>query len=402
MIARCGIAGMLSVVLLASVPAADGIGGNGGLPSNGTSGNGGHGKNNQHGVGSQGGFSWGSMDLKAARELKKPIILYVHDDKVKKENHTITFFEGELFSDATVQQLMKDFTLILVPATAEWLQPYFIAKAQGGAGLFLMTFDGTLHGSWMKGSRPTLPEFTALLRSVLASNPKVVERFEKEKPLTLKFPNGQPVDLKPAPEPAKAQVQAQAQAQAEAVYSIAPDEAVRLDVIKRLAAEIAASTKAGDKIKTWITLGSAKEELAIATADAKTLSLLVQGNTLPIKWEKLNKEEIYDLSKNIAGNKAERLILSGEMAMALGHADEAITILAKARMADAALAPRIDTLLMKIQKTVTKPVEPKDAPAAAAPAAAEQPKAEEAPKTAQVPEVAAPQPEGEKAPVELP
>lgn len=394
MIARCGIAGMLGVVLLTCASAADGIGGNGGLPSNGTSGSGGHGKQHQFGVGSQGGLGWGSMDLKAARELKKPIILYVYDDKVKKENHTIIFFEGELFSDATVQGLMKDFTLILVPATAEWLQPYFIAKAQGGAGLFLMTFDGTLHGSWMKGNRPTLPEFTALLRSVLASNPKVVERFEKEKPLALKFPNGQPVDLKAAPEPAKAQ------AQPVAVYSIAPDEAARLDVIKRLAAEIAASTKAGDKIKTWITLNSAKEELAIATADAKTLSLLVQGNTLAIKWEKLNKEEIYDLSKNIAGNKAERLILSGEMAMALGHADEAIAILAKARMADAAMTPRIDTLLMKIQKTVTKPSEP--AAAAPAPVAAEQPKAEEAPKTAQVPETAAPQPEGEKAPVELP
>lgn len=311
---------------------------------NGGSIGGGHGRRT-YSVGTQGGLPWSTIDLKAAREAKKPIILYVYDEKIKKENHTVQFFEAEIFSDPGVQKTLKElFTCICVPSTAEWLAPVFITRAQGGAAVFLMTFDGSIHRFWNVGNRPQVNEFAEIAKNVAISNPKVVERFEKEKPLNLKFPNGQPVDLKP--------VAGEVRKEGATVYSIAPDEAARLDVVKRLAVEIATSTKAGEKLKAWLTLGSKKEELVIQTADAKILSLNVQGNVLPIKWDKIEKEEIYDLSKNIAGENPQRLLLAAEMAMALGHADEAIAILAKARVLDPNTAPQADTLAGRIQKTV--------------------------------------------------
>ncbi|MBI3831543.1 MAG: hypothetical protein HY291_18630 [Planctomycetes bacterium] len=351
-----------------------GIGGNSGLPTNGSSNGGGTGKK-EYTPGSQGGIPWGSSDLKAAHELKKPIILYVYDDKVKKENHLVTFFESEIFSEGEVQKLLQGYTCIMVSSSTEWLPGFCLAKAQGGAAVFLMTYDGTIQQFWMKGQRPQLNEFVDMLKSVLASNPKVLERFQKDAPLQLKFPNGAAVDLKPAAaDAAKQKGQAVA-------YAVAPDEDARLDATKRLAAEIAAAAKAGEKLKAWLTLNGVKEELNIATADEKVLSLLVQGNTLPIKWQKLDKEEVYDLSKNIAGDHGDRLLLAGEMAMALGHADEAIAILAKARMADGTLASKIDTLTAKIQNSAAA------APVAPAAPVQEQPKTAEAPKA-----------EGEKAP----
>jgi hypothetical protein len=107
----------------------------------------------------------------------------------------------------------------------------------------------------------------------------------------------------------------------------------------RLAEQITGLLKGGAHPKVWVTVFGRRVNVEVSAADAKAISVLVQKNALPLAWDKLSDEELLGVAKSVSGDTGAGWLLAGEVALALKQNEQAAELLAKATVADPALAP---------------------------------------------------------------
>src|SRR3954447_11763697 len=77
-------------------------------------------------------------------------------------------------------------------------------------------------------------------------------------------------------------------AQALAADYAIPDKAKALEAAKSAVAEAA---KSGKKVKIWVNIGT-DVKADLTSSDDKTLTVTIEGNPFPIKWEKIPQEQV--------------------------------------------------------------------------------------------------------------
>lgn len=137
-------------------------------------------------------------------------------------------------------------------------------------------------------------------------------------------------------------------------------ETDRAAATARLSEELGALIKGGEKPKAWVDVFGKKSDVAISAADAKALTVLVQGNPLSIAWDKISNDDLLSIAKAMAGENGARLLSAAEIALALRFDAQAGDLLAKAQTADPSLAPKIAALAAKIPSAPAAVVKPAD------------------------------------------
>ncbi|MBI3829846.1 MAG: right-handed parallel beta-helix repeat-containing protein [Planctomycetes bacterium] len=104
---------------------------------------------------------------------------------------------------------------------------------------------------------------------------------------------------------------------------------------ERLAARVAAVTKDGKRPETFLKVfGKQPEKIKLAASSATELQVVVQGNTMPFAWAKLDREDRFNLARSVADeSKAADLALEAVWALAAGRREAAEELLAKAKQA---------------------------------------------------------------------
>ncbi|MCW8129302.1 MAG: heparinase II/III family protein [Planctomycetota bacterium] len=131
------------------------------------------------------------------------------------------------------------------------------------------------------------------------------------------------------------------------------------DLLKRLVEQTDGLVKAGEKPKVWIEIFGKKTEVQVKSADAKSLTVLIQGNPLPLSWEKISLPEIAGIASSTAGESGARLLLAGEIALAAGNHEQANSLLGKALAADPNLSEQIKAAAAKLPSALEAPPPPK-------------------------------------------
>ncbi len=99
-----------------------------------------------------------------------------------------------------------------------------------------------------------------------------------------------------------------------------PDKAKALDAAKALVAEVA---KSGKKVKIWVNIGT-DVKADLTASDDKTLTVTVDGNPFPIKWEKIPQEQVARIIKNLCQEDVAKNALTGmDFTLATGQLDKA-------------------------------------------------------------------------------
>jgi len=108
-----------------------------------------------------------------------------------------------------------------------------------------------------------------------------------------------------------------------------PDKAKALDAIKTVVSE---ASKA-KKTEVWITLFGSLQKVELVGADAKMVTVKVQGNPFPQNWEKVAIGEIAGIVKNCVQGNAQRALALADFCMANDlreKADDALAMAAEA------------------------------------------------------------------------
>ncbi|HYG74685.1 MAG TPA: DUF1549 domain-containing protein [Planctomycetota bacterium] len=120
-----------------------------------------------------------------------------------------------------------------------------------------------------------------------------------------------------------------------------PDKAAALEAMKKMVAEAAKAKKT----EVWVTLFGSLQKVELVGADAKMLTVKVQGNPFPQNWEKVAVNEIAGIGKNCVHGDAKRALIVADFCMAnelREKADEALDLAAQASQTlGAALTDRI-------------------------------------------------------------
>ena len=150
--------------------------------------------------------------------------------------------------------------------------------------------------------------------------------------------NAPAVAAVPAGEQKAAAIDAKAAALAPVVpaASALTDEALRVWK-ERLIARLAEATKGGARPEAYLKVFGAKPEaLKVVAASSEELKVSVQGNTMPVAWAKLDREDCYQAARALGAEPAAAdLALQAVWARAAGHASTAEELLAKARQGGA-------------------------------------------------------------------
>lgn len=139
------------------------------------------------------------------------------------------------------------------------------------------------------------------------------------------------------PKPAVAEKPAAEGPKAAAVKPAEPelkDEALKV-WSERLAARVVAVTKDGKRPETFLKVfGKQPEKIKLAASSTTELQVMVQGNTMPFAWTKLDREDLFNLARSVADeNRAGDLALEAVWALAAGRREAAEELLAKAKQA---------------------------------------------------------------------
>ena len=135
----------------------------------------------------------------------------------------------------------------------------------------------------------------------------------------------------------------------------AGEAASREEITKRLSEEIAAGLKAGEKPTVWASVLGIRGPYPVESADGEKLTVSMQGNPFPLRWGKLAPEELLGIARSFAGEKGSRLLLTAELAAALGFNDRADELLVKAGQADPTLSGKIGELAARLPKDAPRP-----------------------------------------------
>lgn len=216
-------------------------------------------------------------------------------------------------------------------------------------------------GNTVKGNRACSFNFKADPQVVAEDNEPVTEEYfnqklkETESLIAEKFgryhpvakyarlgmekgENAPAVAAVPAGEQKAAAIDAKAAALAPVVpaASALTDEALRVWK-ERLIARLAEATKDGARPEAYLKVFGAKPEaLKVVAASSEELKVSVQGNTMPVAWAKLDREDCYQAARALGAEPAAAdLALQAVWARAAGHASTAEELLAKARQGGA-------------------------------------------------------------------
>ncbi|MBI3828981.1 MAG: heparinase II/III family protein [Planctomycetes bacterium] len=129
-------------------------------------------------------------------------------------------------------------------------------------------------------------------------------------------------------------------------------------LLKRLIEQMTALVKTGEKPKVWVDVLGKKTEVTVSAADAKSMTVQVQGNPFPLNWEKIGLDDLASIAKCSANGNGVRLLLAGELSLAAGLNDQGSDLLAKALEADASLSDQVKAAAAKLPAQAA-PVAPK-------------------------------------------
>jgi len=133
------------------------------------------------------------------------------------------------------------------------------------------------------------------------------------------------------------------------------EDAARTEALKKLIPLINDTLKAGEKITGFVEIFGQREGVGLISADDKNLTVMTQGNPMPVAWAKINTKDLMGLAKAAAGENPARMFTAGEIAVALGYGELAKDLLARVTVADASLAAKAKELAAKVPDTAPPP-----------------------------------------------
>lgn len=115
---------------------------------------------------------------------------------------------------------------------------------------------------------------------------------------------------------------------------------------QKLVACTEARIKTGKKPTIGLKLFGGAQNYPVSAANAKEISIEVQGNAMPVKWEKIPQEDRVSLAKSMASDdNAESLLIVAAMLYGAGVADQAADFLARAALLDPKEAEKLKASL---------------------------------------------------------
>ena len=100
----------------------------------------------------------------------------------------------------------------------------------------------------------------------------------------------------------------------------APDKAKALDAVKTAVAD---AIKTGKKVEVWVTVLGKVEKTELVSADAKNITVKVQGNPFPQSWEKLPVDQIAGIAKACVLDDGARALVLADYCMATEQREKA-------------------------------------------------------------------------------
>jgi hypothetical protein len=136
-------------------------------------------------------FKWSSKEFNDARDVGKPIAIYVFDP-AGRLNPAAEFLEGEVFSNANVQAAFADFLMVKLSVGDKWWPEQLLQPGRNNAALLILTCDTNLIACFSRQNLPklvkdkqkgdTYPELIAAAEKARAANPVALERMKKSPP----------------------------------------------------------------------------------------------------------------------------------------------------------------------------------------------------------------------------
>lgn len=135
----------------------------------------------------------------------------------------------------------------------------------------------------------------------------------------------------------------------------AEEKALPDELLKRLVVQTEGILKGGEKPKVWIEVFGKKTEVQVSAVDAKSLTVLIQGNPMPLAWNKIPIADAAGIASSMANDVGARLLLAGEIALIADQPEQARNLLAKAATADPSLADQVKAAAAKLPADAAPP-----------------------------------------------
>ena len=136
-------------------------------------------------------FKWSSKPFNEAREVGKPIAVYVFDP-AGRINPAVQYLEGEVFANTSVQAALADFLVVKLAVGDKWWPEQLLMPARNNAALLILTCDTNQIACFSRQNLPklvkdkqkgdTYPDLIAAAERARAANPIALERMKKSPP----------------------------------------------------------------------------------------------------------------------------------------------------------------------------------------------------------------------------
>ena len=141
--------------------------------------------------GSNTALPWKHCDINKCWEDLKPIVLYVYDPKPAKVNCAF-HFETDLLVDPLVVDAIKDFHCVMVTKTDVGWPSSYLANAQKGAALLIMSCDAKPQVVYDNYAIRSKEEIINLAAALKQQNPVLAREMRLNPPKPFKNPNYKP------------------------------------------------------------------------------------------------------------------------------------------------------------------------------------------------------------------
>ncbi|MCY3022785.1 MAG: hypothetical protein NTW87_27720 [Planctomycetota bacterium] len=125
-----------------------------------------------------------------------------------------------------------------------------------------------------------------------------------------------------------------------------PDKAKALEAVQNVVAE---TVRSGRKLEVWLTVLGSSQKTEVAKADAKSLSVKIQGNVMDQPWQKIAPAEIAGVMKACVLGDAQRALVLADYCLATGQPEKADEALMAAAQANPNLGEELSARLKYVQ-----------------------------------------------------
>lgn len=127
----------------------------------------------------------------------------------------------------------------------------------------------------------------------------------------------------------------------------AEDQSERIGLVKRLAEQFSAMTRASERADVSLKVMGAQELWRVQEANEQALTIERQGISLPYQWSRISNQDLASMARSVAGKNGDRLLLAAELSLLSGQTSSALELLAGALAASPQLEAKVTAIKKK-------------------------------------------------------